>query len=329
MALFPTQDPNDPTQQAQYPDLSAFLAGDNSGAATPQSGVAALLQAAAPILSQPQGAQPVVQSADPLAQNMPVDGNDDDSETADARGKGGAAAAQNALYPEGTTIKNPTTGERQVMQGGKWISLGTPQMARTLPPQDASYLEAARTQASKMRQIANLADEFSQYNAKSGTGGELGLPLIGTGIADVESKYAPDHADIGAMQSLTKRMIPLQREKGAGPIRMGEIMGMGGGIFGGDVPRVENPGDTNANIHQQWKREAAASSDYVNFLDQYASTHGTISGADAAYQQQIAQKARPWQSMPVTPQSKRQQQNAALQAQSAKANGGFSIAGAQ
>lgn len=182
-------------------------------------------------------------------------------------------------YPEGAVIHNPSTGQTMVMQGGKWIDQGTSQMARTLAPADEAELAKNRDQVNKTRQIVDLAGQFGQLNAQQDTGG---VARVLPGAVSLEGTFNPK---IRAMDSLTKQMIPLQREVGSGPIRMGEIQGPDGGIWGGDVPTVKAPGDANALIRQQWQGKLSIAQNRAAFLDAWTAKNGTLNGSEAGYDQ--------------------------------------------
>jgi hypothetical protein len=156
-----------------------------------------------------------------------------------------------------------------------------PRAGLSLPPDDQSYLNSLKEAASKSAMLAGYARQFIQLQAKSGqaTGGYHAIP----GETSLEGAFNPTMNNLGQLQ---KTMIPLQREIGSGPIRMGEIKGPDGGIWGGDVPRVESPAASNQFAAKQWTNRAQQLTSQANFYDQWAQSHGTLNGAQAAWQAQ-------------------------------------------
>lgn len=236
-------------------------------------------------------------AASAIGTNGPVTG------TQAASATGGSASASSATpastrTPGGTTtVVNPGT-KVGPLSAQESAALGAPpgtilqrnpdgtvsavvQRNQTaLPDADQSRLNDIKELSLKYSRLSQLAQQFVALNGRQDTGGLIrGFP----GEADVESSINPT---IGTMNSLTKEMIPLQREVGQGPIRIGEVAGPGGGIWGGDVPRVQAPRETNAAIAQNWDGIAKQCQDYASFADQWAATHSTLNGMDAAWAKQ-------------------------------------------
>ncbi len=153
--------------------------------------------------------------------------------------------------------------------------------ALSLPQTDQSYLDDLKDQARKSSMLASYAKQFMSLQAKSGqqTGGYHAIP----GEASIEGAINPT---INSLGQLSKTMIPLQREIGSGPIRMGEIKGPDGGIWGGDVPRVEAPTAANQFSSQQWQNRADQLTKQADFYDKWAAANGTLNGAQAAWERQ-------------------------------------------
>ena len=259
--------------------LNAIFAFENGPRAMAASGVE-------PTGAAPGGAQPAsppVPSGSP-ALNVPVT-QPGQTRPATVRTSGGTTS----LISQGRTTQALSAAESAALGAPPGTILqrapdGTlsPVVQRSqtpLPPDDQARLVAMKDKALKMAQLSQLAQQFVGLNAKQDTGGYHAIP----GESEVESAFNPTITD---MSSLTKEMIPLQRDIGSGPIRVGEIQGPGGGIWGGDVPRVQAPRQANAFTAQNWTQTAKQYQDYANFADQWAQTHPTLNGMDAAWAKQ-------------------------------------------
>lgn len=171
---------------------------------------------------------------------------------------------------------------------------GTQAMVASVPKDDQKRLADMTDHAAKIQQMANLAQQFMTFNniAPNGTGPVNGLGIGHFTVGDM--KAATDSA-VGQMSSISKKMIPLQREVGTGPIRVGEISGPGGGIWGGDVPRLNAAHDVNGVNASGWQQDAAYARAYRDWNQSWASQRGNLNGSDAAFNawwpQALAQKA--------------------------------------
>jgi len=185
----------------------------------------------------------------------------------------GPLAANDPAYqgaPPGTLLQRKPDGTI-----GAYVDRST----QALPTPDQDRLNGIKEQALKMSRLAQLGQQFTALQAKHKTGGLNALP----GVADVMSAVDPTTSE---MSSLTKAMIPLQRDVGAGPIRVGEIQGPGGGIWGGDVPRLQAPAEANIYSQKNWGQIAKQLNDYATFADQWSQTHATLAGMDQAWAKQ-------------------------------------------
>ena len=140
-------------------------------------------------------------------------------------------------------------------------------------------VDAATAQAQKARRIADLSKEFVDLNMSHPTGGGYALPLVGN-VAQMTS------GGMQRMNQIEQSLIPMQREAGQGPIRIGEISGPTGGIFGGQVVRKTNDGNTNLAIARDAEKRAADAEAQADFLSDYAQKKGTEVGWYPAYLRQ-------------------------------------------
>lgn len=181
-----------------------------------------------------------------------------------------AQESQSLGAPPGTILQQTPEGTYEPM---------VQRSQSPLPADDQTRLNGIKELALKYSRLAQLGQQFVTINARHDTGGFRAIP----GEAEVEGAFSTPVSD---MNALTKEMIPLQREIGSGPIRVGEVSGPGGGIWGGDVPRIQAPRESNAHIAQNWSQTAKQYQDYANFADEWAASHPTLNGMDAAWAKQ-------------------------------------------
>lgn len=161
------------------------------------------------------------------------------------------------------------------------ITLAGP--ARKLSAGEQKHLSDIQNQAAQIDQLSKLAGQYTGLNKGTGTGGYHAL------TAPIESTVNPQMAQ---MEALSKQMIPLQRQVGSGPIRMGEISGPGGGIWGGDIPRAAYPSAANEALAKGWADRAQDLRNHAAFLESWAQNKGTLLGGEEAFQAWKA-KAQP------------------------------------
>jgi hypothetical protein len=181
---------------------------------------------------------------------------------------------------------------------------------------DATAQQALVDQATKANKLADLGQQYVTANAvdpdATGPINSLGFHLpqwLGGAGFNVGDMRANTNPTTGRLSELSKRMIPLQRDVGAGPIRIGEVSGPGGGIWGGDVPRINAAAPVSAAIASDWQTNAAYDRALRDWATSWGQNKGTLAGAQTAFDKwwpgAVAQKAQ-----------QRQAANAALTAQS-------------
>lgn len=170
-------------------------------------------------------------------------------------------------WPPGTVVVRAPDGT---------FSVPVKRADAALPPDDQAALNGVRETAMKYARLAALAQQFVQRSQGVRQGGLQAIP----GVSEVE---APFDDRIANLNSLTKEMIPLQRDVGSGPIRIGEIQGPGGGIWGADVPDIRRGAGANSQNAQDWSDIAGQLQHYVAFKEAWATNHGSLNGSDAAW----------------------------------------------
>lgn len=180
--------------------------------------------------------------------------------------------------PQEATAAGYPPGAVVVTQPDGTTSVQVQRAATALPDEDQKTLNDLRTESIKLARLAATARQFSQLQASGHVDSGNGYAI--PGVNDVRGAMDPNVANLNG---LSKQMIPLQREIGQGPIRLGEIQGPGGGLWGGDIPDLKRPSEANSAMAQNWGDIASQYSRYIQFKEQWAQTHGTLNGSDEAW----------------------------------------------
>jgi len=180
------------------------------------------------------------------------------------------------VAPEGTVIKMPDGSRRQKV-GGAWVAVDAGQApvraAPRLPAQEQMQLSSAREAATGSREAAITAQRFVDENQVAPTGGLLRqIPLA----PQIESLWNPQ---VGMMNALSAKMAPQQRQPGSGTTSDRDLS-----LYLQATPSPKKPGPVNAEIASQAAQDASRRSQYAQFLDRWAQDHGTLIGAEAAWQ---------------------------------------------
>ena len=168
-------------------------------------------------------------------------------------------------------------GSRRQKVGGAWVPLDAGQApvraAPKLPAQEQILLSEARKAAEGSREAAITAQRFVQENQAAPTGGLLRqIPLA----PDIEALWNPQ---VSMMNALSARMAPQQRQPGSGTTSDRDLS-----LYLQATPSPKKPGPVNAKIAAQAQQDSSRRSQYAQFLDQWAAQHGTLNGAEAAWQ---------------------------------------------
>jgi hypothetical protein len=180
------------------------------------------------------------------------------------------------MYKEGQTATHKD-GRKIIFQNGQWrLHQGdgaTPRPARQLATREQMQLDEMRAAARTSDEAARTAEQFVGLNKEQGTGGLWSVP----GIPMAVSAFDPE---VAQMRALTARMAPQQRVPGSGTTSDRDLS-----LYLQAVPGMDRPGKANAAIAQQARADADRRGAYAQFLDEYASQHGTLVGAEKAWAQ--------------------------------------------
>lgn len=169
---------------------------------------------------------------------------------------------------EGQTATNPTTGEKIVYRGGKWMAADQSR-AGSLSPQERVSVKEAQESARVALETLPDVNRFESVNQRTPTGG------FNRWNDTLQSIYDPK---MQQLNEISARLTPAQRQPGSGTTSDRDLA-----LFQQAVPSRKNAATTNSAIIERARAEAVRRQQYADFLDEYAAKNGTLNGAEKAF----------------------------------------------
>lgn len=119
----------------------------------------------------------------------------------------------------------------------------------------------------KANQVVSDLERFGQLNRQTSTGG------LWENIAPTSPLFHGD--DVNEMVSIQSRLGPNQRVVGSGSSSDRDV-----NLFMSGLPRVENTGDVNRNIREEFKKRYDYAVKKKTAMESYLNTHGNLNGFD-------------------------------------------------
>jgi hypothetical protein len=143
-------------------------------------------------------------------------------------------------------------------------------------------IKTARAAALQSGKVAAAADDFLQINRTAKTGQAIGLPFV----SDIVSRFS---TPVATMEAISNQITPQMRPPGSG-----SSSDKDSSTYKRSFPNVDFTGPANSQIAARLKANADRDARYADFLEQYASQHGSVMGANQAF--------RAMQTAPKVPQ---------------------------
>ena len=147
------------------------------------------------------------------------------------------------------------------------------QSARRLTGTEQGALQAARDAGLQAGRYLPDLNRFEQLNRVQDTGNIvqrvgtfLGIPPL---LPDKEEEE---------MYAITERLTPRQREPGSGASSDRDVT-----MFRAALPNLARSGPANSNVIQQARARVGELQDYPSYLEWYGTQHGTLNGAQEAW----------------------------------------------
>lgn len=146
---------------------------------------------------------------------------------------------------------------------------------QTLKEADASQLNKVRDAATRAQTFGGYAEQFLDRNRQTGTG-----PL-----AFMQGWFpSAAGANIGAMNALQSRAAPMLRQAGDPSTKEMEMYKKG-------FPSPQNFGSANEAIVKDIRKETAKVAARASWMEKWGQTTGSLTGADAAFEQWWANRS--------------------------------------
>lgn len=193
--------------------------------------------------------------------------------------------------------------------------------AKNVPAPDSAQIKGADDAANAANRLAASAQDFASRNARTATGGWLAIP----GAATIAKAFGIGGPDLTAMDRDAMTMANSMKPAGS------RLTQMEFGKYLGGVPNLQTEGPKNTPNAQAIFNTRTAAVAYDSFLRTYQQVHGSLTGAQPAWQQFQSQHFGPDgtfyhdpsqnPALAAGPGDPRARANAALKARSANTAG--------
>lgn len=218
----------------------------------------------------------------------------DGAYTGEGMSENGASGRPLTREPfRGNRIRNRRTGEVRVWIGDRYV--GANDRAR-LTTSERDILAQAEAAAANYQQHRPELDRFEELNRTVPTGAwfqRFGQAMPTGPAPRIFSFDANGDAPGGGpgefdeMRAITSRLTPDQREPGSGSSSNLDI-----GMFREGLPNVSRDGPANSRIIQQYRAAQRDAQDYADFLNWYFPQTGSLTGAQAMFQEYRGERRR-------------------------------------
>lgn len=185
----------------------------------------------------------------------------------------------------GMTARNPQTGERIRWNGRQWERVEAPAPTRTTTSADLAQIQSLRDEANRLSQMERRLDRFDELNRGAWTGPGFAMPVLGDVARGIAGTFDPRFQE---MESITSELAPRMRPEGSGAASDFDAR-----QYLSSVPSVTKMGETNQEISDRFRQDAALARTRAAFFERWYQQRGTLLGAQEAFEAQRAAQSSP------------------------------------